>query len=271
MTRAHLAHELDVALHLALRAGEAIMGFYPAGLPVQRKAGDEPVTEADQVADALVAGGLRSAFPHDGLLTEESEDDLSRLGKERVWIVDPLDGTAEFINRTGEFSVQIALAIGGRPALGVVAQPARGRLFYAVRGQGAHLLEDGRSERLHVSDERALGRMRLVVSRSHLSPFIEAAREALGIAHAHRAGSVGIKVSLVAQGAYDLYLATTISKEWDFCAPHILLAEAGGVLTDLCGAELAYNKADTSLCSGLVASNGQAHEQIVQALLDLRL
>ncbi|HNS50879.1 MAG TPA: 3'(2'),5'-bisphosphate nucleotidase CysQ [Anaerolineae bacterium] len=270
MTRAYLTQELATALQLARRAGDAIMGLYPAGLAVQRKAGDEPVTEADRVADAIIAGGLRAAFPQDGLLTEESEDDRSRLGKERVWIVDPLDGTTEFIGRTGEFSVHIALAIGGLPALGVVAQPARERVYYAVRGQGAYLLGNGRAERLRVSAERVPARMRLVVSRSHASPFVEAARRALGIIQANRAGSVGIKVSLVAQGAYDLYLATTISKEWDFCAPHALLAEAGGTMTDLCGTELAYNKADVSLCTGLVASNGRAHAEIVDALLRVR-
>jgi len=271
LTHAELSHELEVALRLAHRAGEAIMGFYPAGLSVQRKAGDEPVTEADRVADAIVIHGLRGTFPADGLLTEESDDDLSRLEKERVWIVDPLDGTCEFVGRTGEFSVQIALAIRGQPVLGVLAQPARERLFYAVHGHGAYQVEAGKTTRLHVSEERSPARMRLVVSRSHSSAVIEAAREALGIVHADRAGSVGIKVSMVAQGTYDLYLATTISKEWDFCAPHVLLQEAGGKLTDLCGTELTYNKADVALCTGLIASNGLAHEEIVETLLGLRL
>jgi len=269
LAHVEMSHELEVALRLAHLAADAIMAFYPAGLSVQHKAGNEPVTEADRVADAIVIDGLRSAFPADGLLTEESDDDLSRLVKERVWIVDPLDGTSEFIDRTGEFSVQIALAVRGRPVLGVVAQPARERLFYAVRGQGAYQVEAGKTMRLRVSEEHSPSRMSLVVSRSHSSPFIERAREALGIAHAHRAGSVGIKVSMVAQGAFDLYLATTIAKEWDFCAPHVLLEEAGGALTDLCGTELTYNKADVALCSGLIASNGLAHTEIVETLLGL--
>jgi 3'(2'), 5'-bisphosphate nucleotidase len=150
--------------------------------------------------------------------------------------------------------------------LGVVFQPARHRLFHAVLGGGAFLVEDGNTERLRVSGQGEPARMRLVVSRSHSSPFVEAAREALGIPAAHRAGSVGIKVSLVAQGTYDLYLATTISKEWDLCAPHVLLAEAGGVMTDLRGMEIPYNKADVALRSGVIASNGVAHEAIVERL-----
>jgi 3'(2'), 5'-bisphosphate nucleotidase len=262
-------HELEVALDLAHKAGQAIMGYYQTGLPVDLKAGDEPITAADRAADALIAAGLRMAFPNDGLLTEESEDDLSRLDRERVWIVDPLDGTTEFINETGEFAVQIALTVGGYPALGVVYQPAKGRLFRAVQGQGAYQVYDGQTTRLQVSSERDPAQMCLVASRSHYSPFIEAARQALGIASANRVGSVGLKVGLVARAACDLYLATTVSKEWDLCAPHALLLEAGGVLTNLCGERLVYNKRDVTECTGLIASNGLAHRQIVDTLAPL--
>jgi 3'(2'), 5'-bisphosphate nucleotidase len=261
--------ELDVALGLAHEAGLAIMGYYQTGLPVDLKAGDEPITAADRAADALIAAGLRVAFPNDGLLTEESEDDLSRLDRERVWIVDPLDGTTEFINETGEFAVQIALTVGGNPVLGVVYQPAKKRLFHAVQGQGAFQVYDGQTSRLHVSSEQKPARMCLVASRSHYSPFIEVARQALGIASASRVGSVGLKVGLVARAACDLYLATTVSKEWDLCAPHALLLEAGGVLTNLCGERLIYNKRDVIECTGLIASNGLAHMQIVDTLAPL--
>ena len=123
MTAGDLHHELDVAIRLARQAGEAILEHYQTGLAVHKKEGDEPVTLADRVADDLIVRGLRAAFPHDGLLTEESDDDPSRLEKERVWIVDPLDGTTEFISGTGDFSVQIALTVAGRPVLGVVYQP----------------------------------------------------------------------------------------------------------------------------------------------------
>jgi 3'(2'), 5'-bisphosphate nucleotidase len=262
-------HELDVALRLAHEAGEAIMGYYQTGLRVDLKAGDEPITAADRAADTLIAAGLRAAFPGDGLLTEESEDDLSRLVRERVWIVDPLDGTTEFINETGEFAVQIALTLGGRPVVGVVYQPAKGRLFHAVQGQGAFQVYDDQTTRLQVSSEPDPAQMCLVASRSHYSPFIEVARQALGIATANRVGSVGLKVGLVARAACDLYLATTVSKEWDLCAPHALLLEAGGMLTNLCGEQLVYNKRDVTECTGLIASNGLAHRQIVETLAPL--
>jgi 3'(2'),5'-bisphosphate nucleotidase len=270
LSEGSLQKELDIAVRLARLAGAAIMGYYQTGTPVGFKAGEEPVTEADRAADALIGDGLRDAFPDDGLLTEESEDDLSRLKRDRVWIVDPLDGTTEFIAETGEFTVQIALAVGGQPVLGVVFQPVNGQLFYAVKGLGAFEVHNGRATVLRVSSVADPDRMCLAASRTHYTPFIEAARRVLGIGSVRRLGSVGLKVGLIACGACDLYLATTVAKEWDLCAPHALILEAGGVLTDLCGEPLVYNKPDVNACKGLIASNGLSQARIVQALAPLR-
>jgi len=203
------------------------------------------------------------------LLTEESDDDLSRLDTERVWIVDPLDGTAEFIAETDEFAVQIALAWQGQPVLGVICQPAKDRLFYAVRGRGAYQVCDGRATRLHVSREVEPDRMCLVASRSHYSTLVEAARQMFGIRDVIRRGSIGLKVALVAQGKCDLYLATNVAKEWDLCAPHALMLEAGGVLTNLCGEHLVYNKPEIAGCRGLIGSNGLSHKSIVDKMAPL--
>jgi 3'(2'), 5'-bisphosphate nucleotidase len=264
-----LQHELEVAVRLARQAGDLIMQYYQTSLDVDRKAGDEPVTEADRTADDLISAGLRSAFPDDGLLTEESEDDLSRLEKRRVWIVDPLDGTSDFITETGDFSVQIALTVEQHPVLGVVYQPAVDHLFYAVQGRGAYQVDQGRETRLRVSSEPDPADMCLVASRSHYSEFIEDARRALGIRAVTRMGSVGLKVGLVARGGCDLYLATNIAKEWDICAPHALMLESGGVLTNLCGEPILYNKAEVAECKGLIGSNGLAHRRIVETLAPL--
>jgi 3'(2'), 5'-bisphosphate nucleotidase len=262
----YLQHELEVALRLAQQAGDLILGYYRTSMIVEHKDGLEPVTEADRAADALISTCLRSGFPEDGVLTEESHDDLSRLGKERVWIVDPLDGTVEFINETDEFAVQIALTIQGQPMLGVVYRPTNRQLYYAVRGHGAYRSCGGGARRLHASTEADPARMCLVASRSHYSHLIEAARQRLGIPEANRMGSAGLKIGLVAQGLCDLYLTTTLCKEWDVCAPHVLLLEAGGKLTNLCGEQLVYNKAEVTGCQGLIASNGLAHDSIVEAM-----
>jgi 3'(2'), 5'-bisphosphate nucleotidase len=264
-----LERELDVAVQLARQAGAAIMDYYREGVAIDYKPGDEPVTVADRAADEIISDGLRAAFPHDGLLTEESEDDPTRLEKERVWIVDPLDGTTEFLEETDDFVVQIALVIRGHPALGVVYQPVEEVLYYARQGRGAYRDHNGLRTCLHVSAEAESQRMCLVASRSHYSDLIEAARQRLGIQTVQRAGSVGLKVALLAQGVCDLYLATRVCKEWDLCAPHALLEEAGGELTDLYGAAFVYNKPEVSECLGLVGSNGLAHDRILESLAPL--
>lgn len=269
MIAGELQHELEIALDLAQQAGLLIMDYYQTALTVELKDGEEPVTAADRAADSLIAAGLHAAFPDDGLLTEESEDDLSRLAKDRVWIVDPLDGTTEFIAKNGEFSVQIALAVRGRPVLGVVYQPTRQQFFYAVEGYGARSLRNGQTTPLHVSTEPDLACMCLVASRSHYSGLVDAARQAFGIRNVTRMGSVGLKVGMVARGLCDLYLATNVAKEWDLCAPHALLLEAGGVLTNLCGEAMVYNKEEVAECRGLIGSNGLAHDRIVGTLAPL--
>jgi 3'(2'), 5'-bisphosphate nucleotidase len=264
-----LQNELETAIRLAREAGGVIMTYYQTGQRVEHKPGDEPVTIADRAADDLIRAGLQAVFPADGLLTEESDDDLSRLEKERVWIVDPLDGTTEFIRETGDFVVQIALVVGHEPVLGVIYQPTTGRLYHARRGLGAYYRHDGRVSRLRVSTEDEPARMCLTASRSHFSPFIRAAQERLGIATVRRLGSVGLKAGLLARGGCDLYLATTVAKEWDICAPHMVLREAGGVMTNLCGEDLIYNQVDVVSCRGVIASNGQAHGEIASRLAPL--
>ncbi len=269
MTSGKLQHELEVAIRLARQAGEAIMGYYQTGLDLLEKAGGEPVTAADRAADDLIGRGLRAAFPLDGLLTEESDDDLSRLERERVWIVDPLDGTTEFINETGEFAVQIALAVREQPVLGVIYQPTTQRLYHAVQDGGAYCVHDGRSRRLQVSPGTDPADMCMVASRSHYSELVESARQALGVARVNHLGSVGLKAGLLAQGVCDLYVATTVAKEWDVCAPHALLLEAGGTLTDLCGERLVYNQAEVAECPGLIGSNGLIHARLVEVVTAL--
>ncbi len=266
---AALAHELEVASDLAQKAGKAIMRYYRGELVVEYKDKREPVTIADREADDLIRSGLRAAFPADGLLSEEAEDDLGRLAKERVWIIDPLDGTTEFIDRTDDFVVQIALTEAGRPILGVLYQPVNDVLYFAVRGQGAFVVRGGHRAEMHVSQQKDPRQMCLIASRSHYSGFVDAARHELGIDSVQRLGSVGLKMGELARGTCDLYLATRVCKEWDLCAPHAVLLGAGGVLTDLWGRVPVYNKPDLVECRGVVASNGQAHEQILEACAPL--
>lgn len=270
MPAPYLSDELEVAVDLAHRAASAIMDYYRTGVAVDRKEGDEPVTAADRAADEIITSGLRARFPEDGVLSEESADSPVRLERERVWIVDPLDGTADFIDHTDTFAVQIALTVSGRPVLGVVYQPVQELLFHAREGQGAYRVQGSEERRVHVSSVSDPAEMCLVASRAHYSSFIRAARQALGIERVQRAGSVGVKVGLLARGECDLYLSTTACKEWDLCAPHAVLLEAGGAFTNLLGQELVYNQPEIMECHGLMASNGQAHAEILETLAPIR-
>ncbi|MDQ3745305.1 MAG: 3'(2'),5'-bisphosphate nucleotidase CysQ [Acidobacteriota bacterium] len=270
--------ELRVAVELARRAGEAALAFYGKPLRVEHKEEfDEPVTQADRAVNELIVSALREAFPEDGILAEESVDTSRRLARERVWMVDPLDGTKGFIAGTGDFAVQIGLAVAGQSALGVLYAPATDVLYWAARGHGAWVLrptsEAGKTlqaERLRVTNEGELSRMRLAESRSHRGPRMDAVVRALGVRAEVKSHSVGIKVGLLVERQADLYIhLSPKTKQWDTCAPEAVLAEAGGRMTDLWGEPLRYNSPDVLNRNGLVASNGAAHGEVVARIRPL--
>jgi len=268
------AHELLVALELARLAGAAILDFYEGPLDIEQKRDfndREPVTQADRVANDLIVHALRQEFPGDGILAEESIDTEHRLGKRRVWMVDPLDGTNGFIDGNGDFAVQIGLVEDGECVLGVVYEPLSGVLYRAVRGHGAWIERPGQEpEKARVSDNKDVSTMCLAVSRSHRSPRMDMVVKAFGVKKEIRRGSVGVKVGLIVDKVCDLYVhLSPRTKQWDTCAPQIVLTEAGGRLTDLFGKPLIYNLREVQNRNGIVASNGVAHEQIISALASL--
>src|SRR2546423_10130122 len=277
-TEGEFEGELRVILELARRAGEAALAFYGKPLRVEHKDEfDEPVTQADRTVNELIVRALRESFPEDGVLAEESTDTAERLSCERVWMVDPLDGTKGFIAGTGDFAVQIGLAVAGRAALGVLYAPATDVLYWAARGHGSWVLrptsEAGKTlkaERLRVSDETELARMRLAESRSHRGPHMDSLVRALGVRAEVRTHSVGIKVGLLVERQCDLYIhVSSKTKQWDTCAPEAVLAEAGGRMTDLWGEPLLYNSPDVLNRNGLVASNGAAHDRVTERIRPL--
>ncbi len=266
--------ELRVALELAREAGEAILDFYEGPLNVEQKSSAddlEPVTQADKIANELIVSRLVREFPDDGILAEESIDTEHRLEKKRAWMVDPLDGTNGFIDGNGDFAVQIGLAEDGECVVGVVYQPLTGVLYRAVRGQGTWIERpEYEPERAQVSDQRDVTRMRLAASRSHRSSRMNKVVSILGVKEEVRRGSVGIKVGLIVERQCDLYIhLSPRTKQWDTCAPQLILTEAGGQMTDLFGQPLRYNVLDVQNRNGLVASNGVTHEQLIETLAPL--
>ncbi|MCS6912915.1 MAG: 3'(2'),5'-bisphosphate nucleotidase CysQ [Myxococcales bacterium] len=271
-----LAKELAVACALAREGGKLSLRYRcaleqdPTQLTLQHKADGEPVTAADHAVNALLAEGLRAAFPQDGLLSEEMPDDGSRHTAVRAWLVDPIDGTRDFVAGRPGFAVMIGLLCAGRPVLGVVYQPMTDTLYHAVSGQGAFRCQGSAPpERLTVSSVSNLAAVRMVSSASHRAPVVEALRHGAGIRDEMSIGSVGIKLSLIAAGERDLYVNPTgRTKLWDTCAPEVILREAGGELTDTCGAPLRY-EGPLSHPLGLVGSNGHVHKQALERLQPL--
>lgn len=264
--------DLRVAVELARAAGAAALEFYGGPLRVEHKGAlAEPVTQADKVANELIVRGLREAFPDDGILAEESVDTARRLGRDRVWMVDPLDGTKGFIAGSGDFAVQIGLAVAGESVLGVVYQPVPDVLYHAARGRGTWVVRPQlEPTRLRVSEHTEIARMRLAASRAHRSQRMDAVVRALGITEEVRRDSVGVKVGLIAERQCDLYIHLSgKTKQWDTCAPEAVLREAGGSMTDLFGQPLLYNTPDVWNHNGIVATNGVAHEAVIERIRPL--
>ncbi len=268
--------ELSVAVQLARQAGQSVMAVYATDFAVASKGKNDPVTEADRQANDLIVKGLHEAFPLDTVVAEESppSDGIPALG--RVWYVDPLDGTKDFIARNGEFSVMIGLAVNGQAQLGVVYRPEGDVLYAGVVGSEAWMERRGIRSPLVIREQDSGRPLTLTVSRSHRHPMVEKIGLVLGVGNEIPSGSVGLKIGLIARGEADVYLEPgPYTKLWDSCAPEAILRAAGGEFTTILGQPLVYGESLSSRAlvgnqfansHGLLASNGFCHERVVQAL-----
>lgn len=268
--------ELSVAVELARRAGQAVMDVYATDFAVASKGHNDPVTEADRQANDLIVKGLTEAFPLDTVVAEESPPPDGLPASGRVWYVDPLDGTKDFIARNGEFSVMIGLAVNGHAQFGVVYQPEGDVLYAGAVSREAWMERRGIRSPLEVKEQDAGRPLTLTVSRSHRHPMVEKIGPALGVGKEIPLGSVGLKIGLIARGEADVYLEPgPYTKLWDSCAPEAILRAAGGTFTTILGQPLVYGQAPSSKAlvrdqlantHGLLASNGFCHERVIQAL-----
>ncbi|MEO6050716.1 MAG: 3'(2'),5'-bisphosphate nucleotidase CysQ [Pyrinomonadaceae bacterium] len=268
--------ELETAIALALLAGKTILRHYAAGFETEEKMGadnfSEPVTIADRDASRIIVDGLLEAFPGDGILSEEEIDNLDhRLSKNRVWIIDPIDGTAGFVKHDGDFGVQIGLAENGLPVVGVVYLPFHDVLSYAVKGNGSFTVTGGGEPvKMTVSGQSEFKELSLAVSRNHLSSRMHQIIKHFGFTKISNRGSVGLKVGLITDRTCDIYIhPSPRTKLWDTCAPQIILEEAGGRFTDLFGCEMRYDTSDLQNRNGILATNGAAHAAVLEHLKPL--
>jgi 3'(2'), 5'-bisphosphate nucleotidase len=249
-----LAALLPRVVELAREAGREIMRIYDGDFAVTLKDDRSPLTAADLASQRLIAAGLQALTPEIPLLAEESaaQDIAQRRSWRTLWLVDPLDGTREFVKRNGEFTVNIALVHEHEPLLGVLYAPAHDQCYYAVRGGGAERQDgQGRREAVRVATH-SHEPPRVLASRSHRGGSIDALLQRLG---AHEIVSVGsaLKFARLAEGGADFYPRLSPTSEWDTAAGQAIVEAAGGQVTDLHGAPLRYNARDTLLNPDFIA------------------
>src|SRR5215213_1123950 len=242
-----LEKELEAAVGLARYASESILDHYSREIIAEQKLGVdafyEPVTIADRAASRIIVEGIAAEFPDDAILSEEEADDAPvRLAKERVWIIDPIDGTAGFVKKDGDFAVQIGLSIKGEAVLGVVYLPLHKKIYWAAKGSGTFSESDGVTKRLRVSTKTDFKKMCLAITRNHYSKNMAKVMTAFRFLDTCRRGSVGLKIGLLAEQECDIYIhLSPRTKLWDTCGPQVILEEAGGRLTDIFGYPLRYD------------------------------
>jgi len=239
---------LDGIAAIAATAAQRILEVYRQPFDVEHKGDGSPLTAADRAAHHAIVAGLTALTPELPVLSEESAqiEYRERAGWTRFWLVDPLDGTREFVKRNGEFTVNIALIDGGRPVLGVIQVPITGAAYLGVRGAGAWKTENGARRTIRARHYRG-GRATVVASRSHRGAEVDrylARLEAREGAYDTASLGSSLKLCLVAEGAADIYPRLGPTSEWDTAAAQCVVEAAGGRVVDLAGAPLRYNKPD---------------------------
>jgi 3'(2'), 5'-bisphosphate nucleotidase len=239
---------LHDVLVLARTAGAAILEIYAGDFDVTLKDDESPLTVADLASQRIIAAGLARLTPNIPMLSEEAPAPplTERQGWEWLWLVDPLDGTREFVNRNGEFTVNIALVHRHRPVLGVLHVPTLGLDFYAAEGAGAHRCERGEPPRPIAARPRITGAPRVLASRSHRGSRLDGFLAAVGPHELKSAGSA-LKFGLIADGSADLYPRAGPTSEWDTAAGQAIVEIAGGHVVDCAGEALTYNRRESLL------------------------
>ncbi|MCR4716953.1 MAG: 3'(2'),5'-bisphosphate nucleotidase CysQ [Lachnospiraceae bacterium] len=235
--------EMELAKKLAIKAGEAIMKVYETeDFGVTYKDDSSPLTKADRAANDIIVPGLKEGFPSYAVLSEEEMDDKARLDNDLCFIVDPLDGTKEFIKRNGQFTVNIALSYKHKSIMGVIYVPVTKELYYAYEGYGAYLdTEDEKGIKLNVTDTVDKSALRMVMSSSHGDERVDKLVEKYNIKDHVSMGS-SLKGCIIAKGGAEVYYRYKPTMEWDTAAMQCIVEEAGGVFRQTDDSEMRYNR-----------------------------
>lgn len=261
---------LKIARDIGWGAANILRSYYHGtvkdpNLDIQYKQ-NEPVTVADIAVNQYILTNLQAAFGDEDFGYVSEETYKSSQGKhpaEWVWIIDPLDGTRDFITKTGNYAVHIALVKNTRPVLAVVAVPEAEKLYFATKGGGTFLETLDKTTPLQVSVGKRIEDLTLVVSSSHRYEQLDYLLQNLPCKNQKAIGSVGCKIAAIVEQQADIYISLSgksAPKDWDMAAPELILTEAGGKFTHFDGTPLAYNTDDINQWGGLLASNGQYQE-----------
>jgi myo-inositol-1(or 4)-monophosphatase len=253
--------DLSIAKTAAIEAGGIILNYYKADYEIKDKGYHNPVTTADNAADTRLKEILMVARPNYGWLSEETVDSPERLTKDRVWIVDPLDGTKEFIEGVPHFVVSVALVENGNPIVGVLYNPITAETFTAAKGEGAEL----NGEEIQCTTEDNVGNMVILNSRSETRRGLWAPYDGT-FGELRAIGSVAYKLGLTAAGQADIFASLRPKNEWDICAGNCIINEAGGKLIDLKGNRVVFNREKTLIEPGLIAGDIDAVDKTFEVL-----
>ncbi|BAY25548.1 inositol monophosphatase [Calothrix sp. NIES-2100] len=268
-----LSEILAIARQVGWGAADILQSYYhgtvkDSNLQVQYKQ-NEPVTVADIATSQYILEQLQAALGNEdfGYISEETyKAQQTKNNSTWVWIIDPLDGTRDFIQKTGEYAIHIALVKETRPVLSVVVIPEAQKLYYATKGGGTFSETRNNSVPLQISldsNKKALEDLTLVVSRSHRNQRLNYLIENLPCKNQKSIGSVGCKIAAIVEQQAEIYISLSgksAPKDWDIAAPELILAEAGGQFTHFDGSPLQYNTDDINQWGGLLASHGQYHQ-----------
>ena len=266
--------ELSTLVGIAAEAAELVFRIYQTPFRVDYKGPRDPVTEADRAANELICARLETAFPGTPVVAEESPPERFANFREfeRVFFVDPIDGTREFVQKNGEFVVMIGVLEGDRATASVIHAPATGIAWVGLLGYGAFELgPDGSRKPIRVSSTTELGESRLVSSRSHRTSELERVLAAVAAREVLQQGSAGLKGALVARGEAEAHLAPRYAgQRWDVCPTDALVCAAVGRVTDAHGNAFDYRAASLSNDTGVLASNGLVHDAVLERVESTR-
>jgi len=262
-----MLNEYKIATSAVIKAGEILLDYYSTNYNIsdknlnKKKNGYNPVTDADKASDEYLRVKLTTAFPTYGWFSEETKDSDERLNKDRVWIVDPLDGTKEYISKLPMWVVSVALVENKIPILGILYNPIKKQLFTAIKGQGSRL----NNKIIYCTKNFQPSRMTVLNSITETKnglwkPF----KQTFG--KLEQVGSVAYKLGLVAAGKADLFATLRPKNEWDICAGHCIINEAGGKMLDLNGKKILYNKKNSLVSPGMLAGYSKSVNNAISLL-----